>query len=123
MIQKGIRATRILLCRVKHMVLPIGGRNPLHTENKKHLVWYRDAKRNLKVVDAPFSTRKARARALSSEPGTAVTGGARPEKRQPIAESRLNKRLENAEGSWEKENEKPLKIEGIVGSCDEQGEK
>lgn len=46
---------------------------------QKNLVWYRHAKRNLKVVGAPFSTGKARARALSSEPGTAVTGGARPE--------------------------------------------
>lgn len=61
------------------MVLPIGGRNPLHTENKKHLIWYRHAKRDLKVVGAPFSTGKARARALFSEPGTAVTGGARPQ--------------------------------------------
>lgn len=63
------------------MVLPIGGRNPLQTENKKHLIWYRHAKRNLKVFGAPFSTGKARARELSSEPGTAATGGARPEKR------------------------------------------
>lgn len=42
----------------------IGGRNPLHTENKKLLVWYRHAKTNLKVVHAPVSTGKARARAL-----------------------------------------------------------
>ena len=32
------------------MVLPVGMRNPLGTENKKQLVWYGPAKRDLKVV-------------------------------------------------------------------------
>lgn len=75
MIHKG----RILLCRVKPIVLTIGGRNPLRTLKKKTSGLVQTCKKECKGCWCPIQQWKARARALCSEPGTALTGGPRPE--------------------------------------------
>lgn len=81
---------------------------------QKLLEWYRHAKRNLKVVDAPISPGKARARALFRAWHCCYR---RSQTREKIIYSR--KKTGKHWRQLEERTKKPLKIEGIVGSCDE----